>query len=135
VDRIEQKIQSAVRTRVLIFFSLSSSLPFSLPVFFSFLSPLFLSLFSAGPNPCADIFLFWWWWWVLLGALAFVGVCCGFLLWVCGFVGVCCRLGFCCGLVWRLALLGLVGDLVVVTCVCLMCVLGVCVCVVAGVLV
>jgi hypothetical protein len=70
-----------------------------------------------------------------VGSLAFVGVCCGFLLWVCGFVGVCCRLGFCCGLVWRLALLGLVGDLVVVTCVCLMCVLGVCVCVVAGVLV
>jgi hypothetical protein len=88
-----------------------------------------------GSNPCADIFVFWWVVVGFVGSLAFVGVCCGFLLWVCGFVGVCCRLGFCCGLVWRLALLGLVGDLVVVTCVCLMCVLGVCVCVVAGVLV
>ena len=52
-------MQSAVRTRVLIFFFSLFSSSFSSPLFFfpvlsSFSSPFF----SADPNPCADIFGF-----------------------------------------------------------------------------
>ena len=91
-------MQSAVRTRVLIFFFSLLFSSFLFPPFFLFPFPLFPSLFSADPNPCADIF----------------GFCGG------GFCGG--GWVLLCGLVFGL---GLGGVLVVVACVCVGCVLGV----------